>query len=539
MKKALCLMCCCICPVAAALIAATPALPRAAQEDAAPQVYTLQLMALPDKSSAARELQKLLAQGYEAYIAEYTTQAGKIIYKLRTGSFSSRNDAEAAALEYAAREGESALIVTTTERDEPRSGGAAPEAAADKVRVTVPDAAGTAGRTGLEEKVRALRRGDPPPLKKAHRRSRDDETWFTVETSTELDRRTAERRVNQLRDRGYDAYCTEVVQNGRRLFKIRFGDFKSSRLAQRASKKYRTMERRSSTVIKIVNGIDAPEADPPRAAAKTQPRAAALDGPDQPAAAAQEQPAQDPDEQPDDDAKPGPADIDRLAGADLPSEPEPLIGPDAGLEDQPEQAPAEDTIAAQDEATPQEPAQPSPAGAQEQPLPQEAGPVTAVTGPERLTSIYAYRKKSGAMNLTNRYDDIPEELRKNIDHIALFPGRIRNIAQNSGRITLDFPGERKDIVLAGLKLPKISGPALAYLEALGETPLRLRYSPWLTAKNGAFAGRLYLKEGAYINLDMVRKGLCRFDPETLEPDQQDAFRQAQDAAKRDHAGIWQ
>jgi endonuclease YncB( thermonuclease family) len=47
-----------------------------------------------------------------------------------------------------------------------------------------------------------------------------------------------------------------------------------------------------------------------------------------------------------------------------------------------------------------------------------------------------------------------------------------------------------------------------------------------------------MKEGTCINLEMIRKGYGKYDGATLAPDQQEAFRRAQERAKRDGLGIW-
>jgi hypothetical protein len=384
----------------------------------------------------------------------------------------------------------------------------------------------------------------PPQKETKLRQKPDDELWFTIQTSTELDKRSAERRINKQRDKGYDAYCTEVMQNGRQLYKIRFGRYASAKEAGDAAETYNVRERRNCMVVKIVSGIDVASSGDRGPAAKKQEQALGSDRPEQeraetaaqPAATAAAALAQNPNptdpaelpeeariRQPGEATQPAaaePGQIERPPAVEMPSEPEPQAERTLAADAEGATAPAADAEASQKE-----------------PLRQEEPPVA--DEPERMTSIYAYRVTSGALNLTNRYEDIPEELRKNIDYISLFPARIRDIAKNSFRMTLDVQGERKEIILAGLAISDKSESARAYLAALGTSPLRLKYNPWLSAKDGAIAGRLYLKEGSYVNLDMVRKGLGKYDAATLAPDQQEAFRQAQEAAKREHAGIWQ
>ena len=162
----------------------------------------------------------------------------------------------------------------------------------------------------------------------------------------------------------------------------------------------------------------------------------------------------------------------------------------------------------------------------------------AAPAPKRMTKIYAYRTESGAINLTNRYEDIPEAVRQNIEYISLFPVHIKDLTKNGPRLTLDADGQQTEMILAGFSMPKNNDSVRAYIDELKTKPLRLKYSPNQKTKDGAIAGRLFLKEGSYINLDMVRKGLGECSVQTLASDQQEAFRQAQDAAKRERVGIW-
>jgi hypothetical protein len=212
----------------------------------------------------------------------------------------------------------------------------------------------------------------------------------------------------------------------------------------------------------------------------------------------------------------------QMPAAEMPSEPEPSQPAPKPAQKDALQEVREHMERADNDSQPEQPAD---------------GPA-AVDAPERMTKIYAYRETSGALNLTNRYEDIPEALRKNVEYISVFPVRIKEPAKNGNRLVLEVEGQKTDIILAGFTMPKHSEPALAYIDALKTKPLRLKYNPWKTTKDGAIAGRLFMKEGSYINLDMVRKGLGECSAETLAPDQQEAFRRAQDAAKREHAGIW-
>ncbi len=72
-------------------------------------------MTLLDKFTADTELQKFRKRGYSAYIFEYTTESGKVIYKIRSGKYANRSSAVAAAKEYQAKEGAAAMVVTASD----------------------------------------------------------------------------------------------------------------------------------------------------------------------------------------------------------------------------------------------------------------------------------------------------------------------------------------------------------------------------------------------------------------------------------------
>lgn len=552
------------CLIFSGLLVSIP-FPLHARQNTPSPTYTIQLVTVPDKAMADTELGKISRRGHDAYIVEYTTETGKVIYKLRSGKFTSRADAVAAADRYTEQEGGSVLIVAqlapagqtaepaaepAVEDDagaaEKKEGAADTGESADATGKTVGAAVQKETKSSppnsLVEKINALKRGEVPPGKKAKPRMKpEDEIWFTIQTSTELDSRSAERRISKLRDKGYDAYCTEVTQNSRRLYKIRFGRFTLAREARRAAQSYTEQERRNCLVVKIADGVDVAPSPARGTAPKKQSQAQDTGPLPQIHKKTKTIPAAtDPAQQ---DKKPQePEELHAKTGIGQPEQTQAAAEDEQAPQETVHEAgiPAEPDAPAENQAAPEKKpeVEPPPEDSYHEQTPPSREEVPAAKKPERMTSIYAYRQKSGALNLTNRYEDVPEELRKNIDYISLFPARVKDIAENGRRVTLECQDERKEIFLAGLT---ISGPgeaARAYLKALGDEPLRLKYNPWMDTKDGAIPGRLYRKEGAYINLDMVRKGLGRCDMTTLAPDQQEAFRKAQDAARREGAGIW-
>jgi cell division septation protein DedD len=491
-----------------------------------PQSFTLQIMTLLDKFTADTELQKVRKRGYSAYLFEYTTESGKVIYKIRSGKYANRSSAVAAAKEYQAKEGVAVMVVTASDdgpagKTQTVQKAVEPGPADDKkpesgknVRIKVQDTEKTSRSTSLQEKIAALERGQMPVQDKQTAKQEPDNggIWFTLQISTEPDKQSAERRINQLGRKGYDAYCVETpMQNGNTQFKIRIGKYGSPEEAGRVAQKFNLQEHRGCIVVKIT----------PESYAET----------DQPAltggAAAAGQHQGEPDEIQTatfSQAKKNKVhktdsldDTEHMPSADVPSEPEPAqpVTKHTAKASEPEDV--EQTESTDNDS-------------------EQTG--VAEAAPKRMTKIYAYRAESGAINLTNRYEDIPEAGRQNIEYISLFPVHIKELSKNGPRLTLEADGKQTEMILAGFSMPQKSESVCSYLDDLKTKPLRLKYSPGQKTKDGAIAGRLFLKEGSYINLDMVRKGLGECNVQTLASDQQEAFRQAQDAAKREHAGIW-
>jgi septal ring-binding cell division protein DamX len=491
-----------------------------------PQTFTLQIMTLLDRFSADTELQKLRKRGYSAYIYEYTTEAGKVIYKIRSGKYANRSSAVVAAKEYQEQEGVAVMVVTASDDAPSGKARSAEKAVAEdspeekkpdrgkNVRIRTPDAGGADRPSSLQEKIAALERGEMPVQnKKTARHDSGDTTWFTLQVSTEPDKQSAERRINQLGRKGYAAYCVEApLQNGKTLFKIRIGKYSTPEEAGEAAQKFNSQERRTCMVVKISPSGYIESEQAATAAARVQ-----REEPEDIQAGTLQQARKSNVQKTD-----SPNVAEHETAADLPSEPE----PSEPVPEHVKKASIPEVIESAERTE----------NKSEQ---METGDTTALeNAPKRITIIYAYRTESGAINLTNRYEDIPETLRQNIQYISLFPVYIKDLSKSSSRLTLEADGQQTDIILAGFSMPKKTEPVRDYLETLKTKPLRLKYSPGQTTKDGAIAGRLFQKEGSYINLDMVRKGFGECSMQTLALDQQEAFRQAQEAAKRERVGIW-
>lgn len=531
MRKISFFLCLLACGILAPMLPAATSYAQQPHSPVSAQTFTLQVMTLLDKFTADTELQKLRNRGYSAYIAEYSTESGKVLYKIRSGKYANRSSALAAAKKYQEQEGVAVMVVTASDdapagkaqagrnASIPDSAEKQKNAGGKNVRITVKDADKAARPTSLQEKVAALDRGRMPEQdKKTSDREPDDSIWFTLQTSTEPDKQSAERRINQLGRKGYEAYCLETpLQNGKTQFKIRIGKYGSPEEAGLAAQKFNTRERRGCMVVKI-SPTRSLESNQPvaegGAVAEGQRHGETDDIETTPPRGLETKSSGQKNESLDDTGN--------MPPADMPSEPEPSQ-PIAGS---PEIAPAPES-AEQTTRSDNNPEQM-----------EAADNAVEEIAPKRMTKIYAYRMESGAVNLTNRYEDIPEAVRHTIEYIALFPVHIKELAKNGSRLTLEAEGQQTEIVLAGFSMPKKNESVRAYLEGLKTKPLRLKYSPGQTTKEGAIAGRLFLKEGSYVNLDMVRKGLGECSVQTLLSNEQEAFRQAQEAARRERVGIW-
>ncbi|MBN2107150.1 MAG: SPOR domain-containing protein [Deltaproteobacteria bacterium] len=531
MRKKFFFLCFFACGALLPLLPAGAADAQQAYAPVSPQTFTLQIMTLLDKYSADTELQKLRKLGYSAYVSEYTTESGKVIYKIRCGKYANRSSAVAAAKEYQANEGVAVMVVTASDntpagKARPAQNAAVPDMAEEKkddggknVRITVQDAEKTSVPASLQDKVAALKRGEMPVQdKKTAAQGPDDGIWFTLQTSTEPDKQSAERRINQLGRKGYDAYCVETpLNNGKTQYKIRIGKYESPEEAGQAAQKYTTRESRGCLVVKITStsSSESEQTDSGRIAAaggQQQDEPDHIDAEPLPQAAQSEIQKTLP-----------PADTEHIPSSEeLPSEPEPA---------QPASMPAKTA------SFPEDIDQKERTGSDSEQM-EASDAAVEDTEPQRMIKIYAYRTESGSINLTNKYENIPASGLNNIEYVSLFPVYLKELAKEGSRLTIEADGQKTDIILAGFILPKDSKPARAYLDELKTKPLRLKYSPNQRTKDGAIAGRLFLKEGSYINLDMVRKGLGECSVQMIASDQQEAFRQAQEAAKREKVGIW-
>jgi hypothetical protein len=163
------------------------------------------------------------------------------------------------------------------------------------------------------------------------------------------------------------------------------------------------------------------------------------------------------------------------------------------------------------------------------------------TWPKTVKKIFAYQKPNGTLSFTNKYSTIPEEFRSKIEYISVFPVGFLSQGSNRSRFLFNVDDEKKEIELSGVYLGSQTAAHLAYSyfkEKLNGVPLRLKYNPRKTGQPPVIPGRLFLKNGTCVNLEMIRKGIGSCSLEDIEPVQWEAYILAESYAKKEKSGIW-
>ena len=117
MKKLSFFLCFFVCTALWSILITATAYSQQPQPTVTAPTYSLQIMTILEKAKADEELQKVRKRGYKAYLYEYSTQTGKVIYKLRSGKYASRAAAVAAARDYEHKEGTTVMIVAALDDD--------------------------------------------------------------------------------------------------------------------------------------------------------------------------------------------------------------------------------------------------------------------------------------------------------------------------------------------------------------------------------------------------------------------------------------
>ncbi len=549
--------------------------------------YTIQTCTEKVKSLADSRLEDLLKKGYPAYIVDYKTRKGKTIYKVRMGRFLQETDARRAAQRYHAKEKEPFLVVKSKLPAMPHPESSLREALPEAHKeqpVPLPVAtlpAGDSGATGM--RLEDVAPGKP---------------YYTIQTSTRQEKEKADRQRNALREKGYPAYVFDYrTTKGTTIYKVRIGRFRREADARRAAQRYHAKEKEPYLVVKSTLQIMTGEPQAP--ALETEEPPQAVEVPQklkEPGAVLPEKTVEEPAKTKPAagrtvSASPGLMRFEDINSGTLYYTIQVHVEADKGKADKllgglrskgypaysidyrtskgkvlykvrigrfrlqsdairaAEQYyarekkpflvvqsaivlnPVEGVLAAGTFAQPQ----------QSSGTVMDTSPEEGQAWPQKLSKIYAYRWPGDELNLTNTYEKIPRHLRSKIEYIAVFPVRYTGRTGDAGAFLFEIEGKQRSVRLAGVKLPDARAEELAR-EYLGrtvlKTPLRIKYDPRSAPAESDLAGRIYLQNGTYINLEMVRKGIGVFCMDTVVPGQGIEFKKAAALAQEEKKGIW-
>jgi len=163
--------------------------------------------------------------------------------------------------------------------------------------------------------------------------------------------------------------------------------------------------------------------------------------------------------------------------------------------------------------------------------------------PPVVTRIYTYYDPQGYLRITNSAEKIPGELQQKIESISIFPVKYLSFNQKKKVLVLDIAGKQEEMQLSGVDLDAsaVVKNAAAYFEkALKEVPLRLKYAPVNDgdAKKKITQGTIFFKQGASLNIELVRQGIAPCDADSAPSSQKQAYMEAEAVARSAKAGIW-
>ncbi len=163
--------------------------------------------------------------------------------------------------------------------------------------------------------------------------------------------------------------------------------------------------------------------------------------------------------------------------------------------------------------------------------------------PPVVTRIYTYYDPQGYLRITNSAEKIPGELQNNIESVSIFPVKYLSFNQKKKVLALDIAGKQEELQLSGVDLDASAAVknAAAYFEkTLKDVPLRLKYAPVYDgdAKKKIIWGTIFFKQGASLNIELVRQGIAPCDADSAPSSQKQAYREAEAVARSAKAGIW-
>jgi len=336
---------------------------------------------------------------------------------------------------------------------------------------------------------------------KAPQAAAQNKFLFTFQVDAIANKDRAYALEETLMDKGYPAYVEEASDStGKITYQVRVGKYQSREDAEKAARAYYDKEKKSYW-------ITATQSDPVEssAASSTAPTG------------------------------------ERSAEPSLKD----LSSARSGKKEPGATATAEKT--SEQEKSPQLKSPPPPAAAEQKAwaaavtTPAAAKPDSA--WPPIVTRIYTYYDPQGYLRITNNAEKIPGESQQKIESISVFPVKYLSFNQKKKILMLDIAGKQEELQLSGVDLTASAAVknAAAYFEkALADMPLRLKYTPVQDndAQKKIIRGTLFLRQGASLNIELVRLGIAPCDADSALPAQKQACSEAEAVARSARAGIW-
>lgn len=147
----------------------------------------------------------------------------------------------------------------------------------------------------------------------------------------------------------------------------------------------------------------------------------------------------------------------------------------------------------------------------------------------------------GALHVTNAYKKIPPRFQTKIREISIVPVWFISLNAHDLVFCIDSDGEKKKIKLDGIggsPTPPSPQVVKVFADDLRKEPLRIKYDPSRTDASGILHGSLYRTTGTSVGLEMITHGLAPCNPEAVPSLEKEIYREAEQKAKQEKAGIW-
>lgn len=144
---------------------------------------------------------------------------------------------------------------------------------------------------------------------------------------------------------------------------------------------------------------------------------------------------------------------------------------------------------------------------------------------DRVERVFSYRLPDGTLQFTNTFNDIPREHVNAIESVSEFPVMCMQYMFQDGRLVMTLNDGGRRVAMAGVLFRDDASRKLAenYIkENIADKKLRVRYHP--QEETAQFlSGLFYHREGTFINLEMVQKGIGEVDLNSIPPHLRDSF----------------